>query len=220
MPGPEAKIGEEACRGAGSQNNLEVELQGYGFFWTIHSCSIFVFLSPASVDMSNQCLLLFGVHRHAKSDRQPVVEGEKMTKWNLNWINSLLMSKMKKMESQLNQLPLTDRRKSQKSRRSPFKWELFLSPVSQAAWKQFSGNCTPSSSSLFLNYLLLVQCSNLIICIKLCLFFSYCLLSQSHGADLYDLLDGAVHRPHVDGGCRREGEKDQGELEDGQPHPW
>ena len=32
MPGPEAKIGEEACRGAGSQNNLEVELQGYGFF--------------------------------------------------------------------------------------------------------------------------------------------------------------------------------------------
>ena len=32
MPGPEAKIGEEACRGAGSQNNLEVELLGYGFF--------------------------------------------------------------------------------------------------------------------------------------------------------------------------------------------
>ena len=47
----------------------------------------------------------------------------------------------------------------------------------------------------------------------------YCLLSQSHGADLYDLLDGAVHRPDVDGGRRREGEKDQGELEDGQPHP-
>ena len=32
MPGPEAKIGEEACRSEGSQNNLEVELQGYRFF--------------------------------------------------------------------------------------------------------------------------------------------------------------------------------------------
>ena len=77
MPGPEAKIGEEACRGAGSQNNLEVELQGYWFFWNVNSCVIFIFLSLASVDLSNQCLLLLGVHRHAKSNRQPVVEGEK-----------------------------------------------------------------------------------------------------------------------------------------------
>ena len=60
------------------------------------------------------------------------------------------------MECLWEQLPLNDRRKSQKSRRSPFKWGLFLSPVSQAAWKQFSGNCTPSSSSLFSNALLLV----------------------------------------------------------------
>ena len=40
-------------------------------------------------------------------------------------------------------------------------------------------------------------------------------LSKGNGADLHDILDGAVHRADADGGRRREGEEDQGELENG-----
>ena len=84
MPGPEAKIGEEACRGAGSQNNLEVKCNGCEFCLNLLILCYICLSSLASVDLSNQRLLLLGVHRHAKSNRQPVVEGEKRTKWNLN----------------------------------------------------------------------------------------------------------------------------------------
>ena len=50
--------------------------------------------------------------------------------------------------------------------------------------------------------------------------FQFSTLSKGNGADLHDILDGAVHRADADGGRRREGEEDQGELENGDlPHP-
>ena len=38
---------------------------------------------------------------------------------------------------------------------------------------------------------------------------------QGNGADLFDILDGTIHWTDADGGGGREGEADQGELEDG-----
>ena len=57
MPGPEAKIGEEACRGAGSQNNLEVELQGYRFLLN-YPFLCYTYLSLFVMDFSELFILV------------------------------------------------------------------------------------------------------------------------------------------------------------------
>ena len=67
----------------------------------------------------------------------------------------------------------------------------FPNLASQAAWKPFSGE-------------VLTSCS-----------INNTLSFQGNGADLFDILDGTIHWTDADGGGGREGEADQGELENG-----
>ena len=76
MPGPDPRIGEESCRESGSGKPLEVRYfplkwPSIPLTWSI--CENQHVTGP--MELSNQCLLLFWIHCHAKPHRQRMAQG-------------------------------------------------------------------------------------------------------------------------------------------------
>ena len=78
MPGADPRIGEESCRESGSGKPLEVRYfplkwPSIPLTWSI--CENQHVIGP--MELSNQCLLLFWIHCHAKPHRQRMAQGIK-----------------------------------------------------------------------------------------------------------------------------------------------